>query len=253
VRVAEADLVRVYEKFSANGHGSVDVLAGLAQVMARVTAFADFATARIEALTAEEWAAFSPRTAAEVDLFRQALRDAGRLLTDVARLGLAERALEAEARLSEAMGARVAHAVAAIVTRLGHPSPLTDPEVGAICQRSLASCWTPQRERAYQPSMRISRICASHSAAREDGSRLWEPAAGAYGRDTGRVPRPGGAVRPQGHLGHERPARAQPPGMPGAACPPPGAGSPQGLPGLPGGPGPAAGASVAPSAERGLP
>ncbi len=140
-RVAETDLVRVYEKFSADGHDPVDVLAGLEQVIRRVTAFADFATARIEALTAADWAAFSPRTAAEVDLFRQALRDAGRLLTDVARLGLAERALDQAVRqewIDQQVGEKAAYAVARILTRLGYANPLRDRRVGAICAEEFS-------------------------------------------------------------------------------------------------------------------
>jgi hypothetical protein len=90
-RVAEAEALAEYEKFSPNGSGPVDVLAELERLLARVVAFSDFATARIEALTGREWAAFGPRTAAEVDMFRQALRDASRLLADVAKLGLIER------------------------------------------------------------------------------------------------------------------------------------------------------------------
>ena len=87
-RVAEAEALATFERYSPNGSGPVYMLAALEALVARVTAFADFATARIETLTAQEWAAFGRRTAAEVDLFRQACRDAGRLLTDVARLGL---------------------------------------------------------------------------------------------------------------------------------------------------------------------
>ena len=95
--------------------------------MARVTAFADFATARIETLTAQEWAAFGPRTAAEVDLFRQACRDAGRLLTDVARLGLDQRALDqrregaaAEVWAQRRVAEQAAAAVGRILARLGY-------------------------------------------------------------------------------------------------------------------------------------
>jgi hypothetical protein len=34
-------------------------------------------------------------------------------------------------------GERLAHAVTAIVVRLGHPSPLVDRAVGAICAEEL--------------------------------------------------------------------------------------------------------------------
>jgi hypothetical protein len=108
------------------------VIAELMRLVARVTAFADFAAARIEALTAEQWAAYSPRTAAEVDLFRQVLHDTGRLLIETARLGLDERALEQNARFSMAMGERLADAVTGILEDLGHHDPRHDPAVVAV-------------------------------------------------------------------------------------------------------------------------
>jgi hypothetical protein len=137
--VAEAEALAVYKRFSPDGQGPVDVLAELGRLLARVTAFADFATARIETLTAEQWAAFSPRTAAEVDMFRLALRDAGRLLTETARLGLAERALEAERERAERdywvqqrVGEQAAAAVERILVRLGHTDPRHDPAVARV-------------------------------------------------------------------------------------------------------------------------
>jgi hypothetical protein len=142
-RVAEAKALAVFEKFSPNGRpGPVDVVAELGRLLARVTAFADFAAARIETLTVEQWAAFSPRTAAEVDMFRQALRDAGRLLTETARLGLEERALEAERaaaeaevwahqRVGETVG-RVVNAALEDMLRAGLRPDTRDPAVRAI-------------------------------------------------------------------------------------------------------------------------
>ena len=117
--------------------GTVDVIAELSRLVAAVTAFRDFTEARLRALTADEWAAHGPRVAAEVRMFETACDQARRVLRDVARLGLAERAQEAEARVSEAMGTRIAGAVAAIVVRLGHPSPLADRATGAICAEEL--------------------------------------------------------------------------------------------------------------------
>ena len=144
-RVAAAEVMTVYEKFSLNGSGPVDVLAALEALVGRVAGFADFATRRIETLTAQEWAAFGPRTAAEVDLFRQACRDAGRLLTDVARLGLDERALEArrEGAAAEVWAQRrvaeqAAAAVGRILARLGYPNPHLDRRVGAVCAEEFA-------------------------------------------------------------------------------------------------------------------
>ena len=144
-RLAEAEALATFERYSPNGSGPVDVLGALEALVARVTSFADFAAARIETLTAEQWAAFGPRTAAEVDLFRQACRDAGRLLTDAARLGLDERALEAgreraarEVWAQRRVGEQAAAAVGRILRRLGYPDPFTDPRVRAVCAEEFA-------------------------------------------------------------------------------------------------------------------
>ena len=128
------------ERFVVVGDGPVDVLRELERLVARVTAYADFATARIEALTVEQWAAFSPRTAAEVDLFRSALRDAGRLLTELARLGLvehqlAERRAAEERDLHERLGMLLVRFTRDLVQDLGH-SP-HDQATRAIVARRL--------------------------------------------------------------------------------------------------------------------
>ena len=138
-RVAEAEAVAAFERYRGpNGDsGTVNVIAELSRLVAAVTAFRDFTEARLRALTADEWAAHGPRVAAEVRMFETACDQARRVLRDVARLGLAERAQEAEARVSEAMGTRIAGAVAAIVVPLGHPSPLADRATGAICAEEL--------------------------------------------------------------------------------------------------------------------
>ncbi len=117
-RLAEAEAVAVYEKFSPNGASPVDVFAALEALVARVTSFADFAAARIETLTAEHWAAFSPRTAAEVDMFRQACRDACQLLTATARLGLDERLLaQRKADMYEEVSLHAAATVHGVIER----------------------------------------------------------------------------------------------------------------------------------------
>ena len=61
--------------------------------MSVVTSFMEFATARVEALSPGEWAAFSVHTAVQVDVFRSALAEARRLLVDLARIGVVERQL----------------------------------------------------------------------------------------------------------------------------------------------------------------
>jgi hypothetical protein len=118
-RVAEGEVLAVYERYSPNGDGPVDMYAALERLVARMTGFAEFASARIEALTAEQWRTFSTRTAAEVGMFQQACRDAGRLLTDVAKLGLIERAAAAQARITEEQGARLHGAISGALAELG--------------------------------------------------------------------------------------------------------------------------------------
>jgi hypothetical protein len=123
-----------------NGDGPVDVLAELERLTARVTSFMDFATRRVEALSPGEWAAFGPRTAAEVDLFRSALRDAGRLLTELARLGLVKQQLDAEREryrneVHELIGAMTMRAFGATVAELGITTPLD--QVKAIMHRHM--------------------------------------------------------------------------------------------------------------------
>src|SRR5204863_365046 len=84
----------------AGASGAVDVFAELSRLVGAVTSFRDFTEARLRALSADEWAAHGPRVAAQVRMFETACDQARRLLRDVARLGLDERALEADARIS---------------------------------------------------------------------------------------------------------------------------------------------------------
>jgi hypothetical protein len=155
--------MRVYEKFSPNGHGPVDVIAELERLLGRMVAFSDFATARIEALTAEQWAAFSPRTAAEVDLFRAALRDAGRLLAETAKLGLIERAIAARHDAEEAhilahrrVAERVADVIDGVLSDLGsvaiHGMIRPWRELLPVGLRSCS--WPPMTDRRVSPGRR---------------------------------------------------------------------------------------------------
>jgi hypothetical protein len=129
-RVAEAEVLTVYERYSANGDSSaVDVAAELLRMVTRLTRFADFATGRIEALSAEQWRTFSTRTQAEVGMFQASCRDAGRLLTDIAKLGVLERIAAVQARISEAQGARLHASISAILQDLG-----VDPRDPAVRQ-----------------------------------------------------------------------------------------------------------------------
>jgi hypothetical protein len=86
--VATAQALAAYERYSPNGHGPVDVLAELGRLVAEVRHFADWAGGRVAALTAGDWRPDQPRAAAELALYERALDRAGRLLADVARLGL---------------------------------------------------------------------------------------------------------------------------------------------------------------------
>jgi hypothetical protein len=110
VRVAEAQAVAVYQRHAANGDapGPVDVLAELERLVAEVTRFKDYAAERIEALSAGQWAAHDPATAAEIGLFERACDRAARLLVDVARLNLDERIFRLRARVNEEIASQVA-------------------------------------------------------------------------------------------------------------------------------------------------
>jgi hypothetical protein len=138
-RVAAVEALATFERYSPNGSGPVDVIEALGVLVSRVTSFADFATARIEALTGEQWAAYSPRTAAEVDLFRQALRDAGRLLTDLAKLGLDERHFaQRREDIEREVHAEAGGAVTRLIRRILDDFGLArDPRVAEIVPRRL--------------------------------------------------------------------------------------------------------------------
>jgi hypothetical protein len=68
-------------------------------------------------------------------MFQQACRDAGRLLTDIAKLGVLERIAAVQARISESQGARLHAVITAIMTDLGH-NP-RDPAVRQIAAARL--------------------------------------------------------------------------------------------------------------------
>jgi hypothetical protein len=134
-RVAKAEAMVVLERYSQNGDGPVDVAAALEWLVKRMTGFADFATARLEALTGEEWAEFSPRTMAEVVMFQAACRDLGRLLTDRAALVVLERMVEARARINKADALLLKAAVDSALVELGHDP--RSPHVKAIVDASF--------------------------------------------------------------------------------------------------------------------
>lgn len=112
-RQADAEAAAALARWSPpNGdHEPVDVLGELAKLIARVTSFCDYATARLAALTPEDWAVRSERTEAEVRQFQVAVAQASRLLTDVSRLGLDHLDAVSVAR-------RHGDAVAAVIARV---------------------------------------------------------------------------------------------------------------------------------------
>jgi hypothetical protein len=131
-RLADAEVMAAAVQFSVNGRSPVDVLAELERLTAVTTAFMEFATARVEALSPGEWAAFGPRTAAEVDVFRSALAEARRLLTELARLGLVERQLAQqretmEREVREKMGTMIYLATESLYRE--HGLPVDDPQL----------------------------------------------------------------------------------------------------------------------------
>jgi hypothetical protein len=90
-RVAESAALAVWQRHNGDGPAPVDVVAELARLAAEITAFKDWAGDQLAALSAGDWAAMDPATAARVALFERSLDRAGRLLTDLARLGLDSR------------------------------------------------------------------------------------------------------------------------------------------------------------------
>ena len=123
-RSAEAEAVAAFERYAGpNGNGgqAVNVAAELARLIAKVTRFTDFAEARLKALTPDDWQQHDARTAAEVSMFLRACTEARKLLRDVARLGLDERAQqarEAELYAHMAAGGQVARLIDAILRDL---------------------------------------------------------------------------------------------------------------------------------------
>jgi hypothetical protein len=142
-RAAEAQALATYERYGGpNGSAAaaVNVAAELGRLIGKVTRFTDFAEARIEALTPDDWQQHDARTAAEVGMFLRACTEARKLLRDVARLGLDERALEAQERAlfaRQATGAEAARCVQAILADLD----LTD------AQRAMVPVVVPLRFR----------------------------------------------------------------------------------------------------------
>jgi hypothetical protein len=97
-RLAEADALAVWQRFSTNGEGPapVDVLRELNKLTTEVIAFKNWAGGQLAALAAGDTDAMDPRTAARVALWERSLDMAARVLADVAKLGLIERHIAAQ-------------------------------------------------------------------------------------------------------------------------------------------------------------
>jgi hypothetical protein len=134
VRVAESGLLATFEKYGGpvdGQSGTTDVVAQLTRLVAEVCAFKDYAHGLAASLTAGEWQALDdPHVAATVGLWERAADRAARLLVDVGRLGVVERVLATQAKISEAQGAAMAAAIRRIVVDLGHDP--NDPRVREI-------------------------------------------------------------------------------------------------------------------------
>lgn len=118
-RVAQARAVEVYQRYaSPDGDGPVDVVAELVHLVAVVTGFARFAETRLAALGEGDWQPGNEATAAEVHMFERAQEAAGRLLVDVARLGIEAQITSAAERLERARADRIVEAFRAALTVL---------------------------------------------------------------------------------------------------------------------------------------
>jgi hypothetical protein len=134
-RTAESDLLATFSKYAGpvdGQSGGPDVLAQLARLVAEVCAFKDYAHGLAVSLTVGEWQDLDdPRVAATVGLWERASDRAARLLVDVGRLGLAEKAAAVQAKISEAQGARLHATICGILQDLGH-DPRRDTAVRAV-------------------------------------------------------------------------------------------------------------------------
>ncbi len=147
-RSAEAEALAAYERYvgpNGNGGQAVNVAAELARLIGKVTRFTDFAEARLAALGPDDWQRHDARTAAEVGMFLRACTEARKLLRDVARLGLEERAQRA-AREAEWAAQRRGTEVAQLVQAI-----LADLELTAA-QRALVPEVVPRRFRELIPA-----------------------------------------------------------------------------------------------------
>jgi chemotaxis protein histidine kinase CheA len=117
-RVAEAKARAAAERYiSPDGEILEDPVSELLKLAHEARQFQAFVSARVEALSAESWryeARQGEQLRAEVALLERAMDRCGRLLTDINRLGLLERAV----RLREAQASLVVSAVIKVLDDL---------------------------------------------------------------------------------------------------------------------------------------
>jgi hypothetical protein len=126
-RVARAKALQVYERYSSNGDGPVDVLAELAHLVGVMTRFAAVTEGRLATLGEDDWALDNPDREAflgEIRMFERAQEAASRILVDVARLGLEAKVATRSARLEQDQVDRIVGAFEAALAAIG----LTDAQ-----------------------------------------------------------------------------------------------------------------------------
>jgi hypothetical protein len=69
--------------------------------------------------------------------YERAVDRAAMLAALMAKLDIDDRIVRLNSAIAEAQGGRLAHAVARIVVRLGHPDPMADRETGLVCREEL--------------------------------------------------------------------------------------------------------------------
>jgi hypothetical protein len=117
----------------------INPLQALAELAAEARAWQAILRAQVAELAAltERAPDGVERVRALVLLFERAMDRAATFAATMCKLNIDDRIVKLNDRIAEVQGERLAHAVTAIVVRLGHPSPLVDRAVGAICAEEL--------------------------------------------------------------------------------------------------------------------
>jgi hypothetical protein len=117
-RVAEGEAAAVLGRWQAPDGAApgLDVLAELARLAGRLVSLSDYLTAHLGEMDAAEWAAPSAMTEAKLRMWHVTAGQAGRMLTEISRLGLDE------AAVARRVGLAVAMLTGRVLDRLGVPS-----------------------------------------------------------------------------------------------------------------------------------